>query len=82
MLIFQEITVRDYWPNPIALLSWSACFGVFLTGLSMCHRSHRHRPYGSVRYKSCDIFVDLPDGGRRPFVDPVDAPRLRSGHKR
>eukprot|EP00435_Cladocopium_sp_Y103_P056812 s1089_g19.t1 len=58
MLTFQEIAVRNYWPNPIALLSWSACLGVFLTACSM--------------YKSRQIFVDLPDGGRRPFCDPKD----------
>ncbi|CAE6947905.1 SLC35F6 [Symbiodinium natans] len=58
MLIFQEIAVRQYWPNPVSLLSWSACFGVFLTACSM--------------YKSRSIFVDLPDGGRRPFDDPAD----------
>ncbi|CAK9081681.1 unnamed protein product [Durusdinium trenchii] len=58
MLIFQEIAVRSYWPNPIALLSWSASFGVLLTALSM--------------YKARDVFVDLPDGGRRPFCDPYD----------
>lgn len=58
MLIFQEIAVRRYWPNPVSLLSWSATFGVFLTACSM--------------YKSRSIFVDLPDGGRRPFDDPYD----------
>lgn len=31
----QEIAVRNYWPNPIALLSWSASLGVFLTACSM-----------------------------------------------
>ncbi|CAE7660149.1 SLC35F6 [Symbiodinium pilosum] len=58
MLIFQEIAVRQYWPNPVSLLSWSASFGAFLTACSM--------------YKSRTIFVDLPDGGRRPFCDPED----------
>jgi len=58
MLIFQEIAVRRYWPNPVELLSWSACFGAFLTGYTM--------------YKTRPIFVDLPDGGRRPFCDPED----------
>lgn len=29
----QEIAVRNYWPNPIALLSWSASLGVFLDRL-------------------------------------------------
>lgn len=58
MLTFQEIAVRNYWPNPIALLSWAASLGVFLTACSM--------------YKSRQIFVDLPDGGRRPFCDPKD----------
>ena len=31
----QEIAVRNYWPNPIALLSWAASLGVFLTACSM-----------------------------------------------
>jgi len=58
MLIFQEIAVRRYWPNALQLLSWSATFGVVLTGMAM--------------YKSTTIWVVLPDGAHRPFDDPLD----------
>eukprot|EP00931_Biecheleriopsis_adriatica_P050057 TRINITY_DN28974_c0_g1_i1.p1 TRINITY_DN28974_c0_g1~~TRINITY_DN28974_c0_g1_i1.p1 ORF type:complete len:501 (-),score=118.42 TRINITY_DN28974_c0_g1_i1:182-1684(-) len=58
MLIFQEIAVKEYWPDSIELLSWSATFGVVMTGITM--------------YKTHDIWVDLPDGGKRPFDDPMD----------
>ena len=34
--------------------------------------THAIRPLASARYKSRQIFVDLPDGGRRPFCDPKD----------
>lgn len=30
------------------------------------------------RYKSRQIFVDLPDGGRRPFCDPADVAYMMS----
>eukprot|EP00930_Biecheleria_cincta_P031412 TRINITY_DN21806_c0_g1_i1.p1 TRINITY_DN21806_c0_g1~~TRINITY_DN21806_c0_g1_i1.p1 ORF type:complete len:522 (-),score=86.10 TRINITY_DN21806_c0_g1_i1:53-1576(-) len=58
MLIFQEIAVKQYWPNALELLSWSATFGMAMTGMAM--------------YKSMSIWVELPDGGHRPFDDPVD----------
>jgi len=58
MLIFQEIAVRQYWPNALELLSWSATFGMVMTGMLM--------------YKSMYIWVALPGGGHRPFCDPMD----------
>jgi len=59
MLVLQEISVREYWTDPLELLSASACIGVVMTGMAM--------------YKFRGVWIELPDGGRRPASDPEDS---------
>eukprot|EP00429_Kryptoperidinium_foliaceum_P052537 CAMPEP_0176081466 /NCGR_PEP_ID=MMETSP0120_2-20121206/40751_1 /TAXON_ID=160619 /ORGANISM="Kryptoperidinium foliaceum, Strain CCMP 1326" /LENGTH=499 /DNA_ID=CAMNT_0017415235 /DNA_START=136 /DNA_END=1635 /DNA_ORIENTATION=- len=59
MLVLQEIAVKNYWSDPLALLSASAAFGVVLTGFAA--------------YKAHFVMVTLPDGGQRPASDAYDS---------
>jgi len=59
MLVLQEISVRRYWDDPLALLSSSAVIGVVLTLAAM--------------RKASQVMVALPDGGHRPASDMGDA---------
>jgi len=59
MLIAQQIAVRDYWPDPIKLVAWSAVVGIPATLSSMLAASNSHQatpPYEPVNDLS-DVFV-------------------------
>eukprot|EP00443_Scrippsiella_acuminata_P044409 CAMPEP_0115284290 /NCGR_PEP_ID=MMETSP0270-20121206/60817_1 /TAXON_ID=71861 /ORGANISM="Scrippsiella trochoidea, Strain CCMP3099" /LENGTH=591 /DNA_ID=CAMNT_0002701233 /DNA_START=26 /DNA_END=1800 /DNA_ORIENTATION=- len=59
MLILQEISVRNYWDDPLELLSASAVIGVVLTLAAMM--------------KASQVWVTLPDGSSHPASDMPDA---------
>jgi len=58
-LVLQEVSVRKYWSDPLALLSASAFFGVLMTGLLMV--------------QARQVLVPMPGGGTRPTTDITDA---------
>mmetsp|Transcript_94121 Transcript_94121/g.243627 ORF Transcript_94121/g.243627 Transcript_94121/m.243627 type:complete len:521 (+) Transcript_94121:76-1638(+) len=59
MLILQEISVRNYWDDPLELLSASAVIGVVLTLAAMM--------------KASQVWVTLPDGSSHPASNMPDA---------
>lgn len=59
MLILQEVSVKHYWSDPLQLLSVSAVIGILMTLATM--------------YQVRDVWISLPDGGKRPASDIHDS---------
>merc|ERR1712194_123164 len=58
-LVLQEMSVRKYWSDPLALLTASAFFGVIITGVTI------------VQLRQ--VLVPMPGGGALPTADFDDA---------